>query len=262
MRVALHIFCILCLGAGTLRCAELAPPSKGLFIMALDGTVFRDKEAHGEEVYDERYSPCSTFKVALSLMGYDCGILVDAHDPVWDYREGYVGWLERWKKPHNPALWLSNSCVWYSQVLTQKLKMTRFADYVKKLAYGNQDTSGDVGKNNGLTHCWLMSSLKISLREQLHFMQKLVKNQLPVSEKAHTLTKKIMFVEKLKNGWTLYGKTGSGSMHGWFVGFALKGARTLTFAYLLRDQSKQKELTGSRAKEALKLELNKVISSI
>lgn len=31
----------------------------------------------------KRYSPCSTFKIALSLMGYDAGILQDQTHPTW-----------------------------------------------------------------------------------------------------------------------------------------------------------------------------------
>ena len=41
----------------------------------------------------KRISPCSTFKMALSLMGYDAGILKDENTPVWDFQEGYDDWL-------------------------------------------------------------------------------------------------------------------------------------------------------------------------
>ncbi|ASX27927.1 hypothetical protein BA173_03570 [Rickettsia sp. MEAM1 (Bemisia tabaci)] len=51
-------------------------------------------------------------------------------------------------------------------------------------SYGNQDTSGDKGKNNGLTNAWLSSSLEISPEEQIAFLQKLAADQLPVSLKA------------------------------------------------------------------------------
>lgn len=58
---------------------------------------------------------------------------------------------------------------------------------------GNQDTSGDKGKNNGLTHSWLSSSLEISPEEQIDFLQKLLDNKLPVSLKSHEMTKKHPF---------------------------------------------------------------------
>ena len=50
-------------------------------------------------------------------MGFDSHILIDETHPTWEFTSGYVDWLERWKQPHNPKLWLANSCVWYSQVM-------------------------------------------------------------------------------------------------------------------------------------------------
>ena len=103
-----------------------------------------NKLIHVEGGCDKRYPPCSTFKIAISLMGFDSGILVDETHPTWDFKSGYVDWLERWKQPHNPKLWLANSCVWYSQIITQKLGMKRFTEYTKLLNYGNQDTSAET----------------------------------------------------------------------------------------------------------------------
>jgi beta-lactamase class D len=113
----------------------------------------------------------------------------------------------------------------------------RFSEYMKSFDYGNQDITGDSGKNNGLTHCWLSSSLKISPTEQLVFMNKLVENNLPVSLYAHEKTKSIMYQENLIKGCKTYGKTGncfqkdlnenrlSDKQIGWLVGFVRKGER-------------------------------------
>ena len=68
-------------------------------------------------------------------------------------------------KPHHPSSWFTNSCAWYSQRVTAKLGKSRFDDYVQLLDYGNQDTRGDLGMNNGWSHCWLSSSLTISPKE-------------------------------------------------------------------------------------------------
>jgi len=186
----------------------------------------------------EQHPPCSTFKIALSLMGFDSGILHNAHAPVWEwqevYREQLPGILDRWMQPHDPELWMINSCVWYSQVLTQKLGVEIFEDYLYRLDYGNGDASGDPGKGNGLTHCWLMSSLKISPVEQVEFLYRLTRGELPVSVNAHEVTKQILYRGRLKGEWELYGKTGSGSVddlsNGWFVGWVQNGKRTIIFA--------------------------------
>lgn len=214
-----------------------------------------------------RHAPCSTFKIAISLMGYNEGILQDENHPELPYKEGYVDWLEVWKHPHNPKTWMKNSCIWYSQIITQKLGMEKFQNYLKSFNYGNQDASGDKGKNNGLTNSWLSSSLEISAEEQIAFLQNLLNNQLPVSQKSHDITKNLLFLEVLDGDWKLYGKTGSGyqlnqdgsrnedRQIGWFVGWITKGSRTIIFACYIEDKEKIEGSAGKRAKEEAKEKL-------
>ncbi len=221
-----------------------------------------------------RHSPCSTFKIVLSLMGYDAGILEDETHPQWLFKKGYPAYFEKWKEPHNPSLWMKNSCLWYSQVLTQKLGIENFTDYVVKFNYGNQDVSGDKGKNNGLTNSWLSSSLEISPEEQLVFLQKLLDNKLPVSLKAHEMTRNIMFIEELPHGWKLYWKTASGLLlsrdrteklyikHGWFVGWIQKNSRIIVFATHITDDKHQDTYAGPRAKANTKEKLLKLIDEL
>ncbi|MGE3318798.1 MAG: class D beta-lactamase [Candidatus Berkiella sp.] len=220
-----------------------------------------------------RYAPCSTFKIAISLMGYDDNLLKNETKPEYPFKKGYADYLAVWKEPHNPTLWMKNSCIWYSQVLTEQLGMKKFKDYVELFNYGNKDVSGDKGKNNGLTHAWLSSSLEISPIEQTQFLQKMLDHNLPVSVKAQEMTNNILFLEELPNGWKLYGKTGSGSLlnadktqklelqHGWFVGYLKKDQRTITFAYHIVDDEKQETYAGPRAKVAAKEKLVNLISS-
>lgn len=222
-----------------------------------------------------RYSPCSTFKIAIALMGYDSGILKNEVDPQWLFKPQYEAFLESWKEPQNPTSWMKNSCVWYSQVLTPKLGMTKFHEYVKKFNYGNQELSGDKGQNNGLTHAWLSSSLEISPEEQTIFLEKLHANTLPVSVRAQQITKNILYVEDLPGGWKLYGKTGSGYLlnedktkkleikHGWFVGWIENGSnQKIIFANHIVDDKKEEEHAGPRAKNQAKEKLLKLIEQI
>jgi beta-lactamase class D OXA-29 len=211
-----------------------------------------------------RYSPGSTFKIALSLMGYDAGILKDEKQPEWPFKKDYDFFINVCRGSHNPRTWIRDSCLWYSRVLTQRLGMNKFKDYVTKLNYGNKDISGDKGKNNGLISAWISSSLEISPEEQTEFLQKLIDNKLPVSQKSLEMTKKIMFIQELSGGWKLYGKTGNGSQltidrskkldiqHGWFVGWIEKDGRHIIFASHLTDDEKQNTFASLRARnEAL-----------
>ena len=188
-------------------------------------------------------------------MGYNENILIDATNPEWPFEKKYGNDVpESNKISHNPTPWIKNSCVWYSQVLTKKLGIQRFSKYVSQFKYGNQDTPGDKGKNNGLTNCWLSSSLRISGFEQIKFLEKLINKRLPVSQKSHEMTRNILFIENLESEWKLYGKTGAGTLLnsdgmrdegrkiGWFIGWIEKGNRKIIFV-------QYSELVGSEIKK-------------
>jgi beta-lactamase class D len=206
-----------------------------------------------------RHSPCSTFKIAISLMGYDVEFLKDENHPEFPFEKEYVIYAESWKQPQTPKSWIKNSCVWYSQLITKKLGVENFRNYVEKFNYGNRDISGDEGKNNGLTEAWLGSSLKISPQEQLEFLQKLLDKKLPVKDEAIEMTKNILFIEDLPNGWKFYGKSGScdstinnqqnGWQNGWFVGWIEKDNRKIIAVNHINDKTEFNYSAGKKARE-------------
>ncbi len=220
------------------------------------------------------YSPESTFKIPLSLIGFDSGILKDETHPEWSFKEEYVSFLDVWKQPQTPTTWMKYSCIWYSQVLTKQLGMKKFQDYVLKLNYGNKDLTGDKGKNNGLTNAWLSSSLEISPNAQVTFIEDLLASKLQVSKDAQAKTRNILYVEDLSNGWKLYGKTGSGNLlskdktqklemkHGWYVGWIEKADKKIVFVNHIVDDKKIEQAAGPRAKEQAKVKLEELIKEI
>lgn len=223
----------------------------------------------------QRYSPASTFKIPLSLMGFDSGILKDELHPEWPYKKEYeLSVVNVCKYPHNPRTWLRDSCVWYSQALTQQLGMKKFKDYVEAFHYGNQDVSGDKGMNNGLTHAWLSSSLAISPIEQIHFLQEIVNNTLPISQKAFNMTRDNLYIQELAGGWKLYGKTGTGLQltsdksqklplqHGWFVGWIEKNGRVISFASHIADSKEETSYPSLRAKNDALIKLFYLINEL
>ena len=254
-----------------------------LSILLSSGNAFADscfiakensKILKSEGNCDKRYAPMSTFKIPLSLMGFDSGILVNEMNPVWPFKEGYVDWRDVWKQDQTPKSWMKESCVWYSQVLTTKLGMTKFQDYVTKFDYGNKDLTGDKGQNNGLTNAWLSSSLEISSIEQVAFLEKMLKAKLPIKPHAIAMTKNILFLEELKNGWKFYGKTGTGNIlnpdrtknpdlyHGWFIGWIEKGDIRIIFSNHIEDDKKEEILASLRAKVDAKERIIKIIDQI
>jgi beta-lactamase class D len=207
-------------------------------------------------------SPCSTFKIALSLMGFDSGILKSEHEPKVAYDVACNAPLDIWRQSHNPVAWIKNCCIWYSQYLTSRLGMAMFQGYVRDFSYGNQDVSGDQGKRNGLQRAWLCSSLKISPLEQVAFIRKFLQRTLPVSEYAYEVTQKLIFLGDMPNGWKLYGKTGTGFYDdpeksiGWFVGWVIKERAALIFACLVTSEDNQNPVNGGYAKNVALRKMN------
>lgn len=217
---------------------------------------------------NERVTPASTFKIALSLMGYDAAFLKDEHAPLIPFRQGYTDWGNpAWRQPTDPAAWIKYSVVWYSQQITHGIGTARFKKYVDAFAYGNRDVTGDAGKHNGLDRSWIASSLKISPQEQAIFLSKIVNKQLPVDTHAIEMTRRIMKLFVLDNGWEISGKTGSAApqradgsydkahFYGWFVGWATKGDRTRVFVRLIQEEKVEKDSAGIRARDAFLQEL-------
>lgn len=210
---------------------------------------------------NERTSPCSTFKITLSLMGYDAGILKNAEIPTWNFEEGYDDFLESWKSPQTPKSWMQYSCLWYSKVLALQLGLVRIKNYLSLMDYGNQDISGGLVKPGPADPAWVHSSLKISPKEQVVFIQKMIQGQLPISMHAVQMTKMLLFKEELTNGWQLFGKTGwSGPIsreddktleYAWFVGWIEKENCFFPFAYLIRERKIDLSQRIPRVKELL-----------
>jgi beta-lactamase class D len=202
---------------------------------------------------DKRESPCSTFKIALSLMGFDSNILQNMNYPLWDFKPGYDDFLPSWKTFQTPSTWIKTSCVWYSRVLATHLGKELLEYYLNAFNYGNQDISG------GVTNFWLTSSLEISPREQVLFLHNILEGNLEISLYAIEETKNLLFIEQLPDGSKLFGKTGwSGSAKengrnelGWFVGWQEKEGLFFPFAYNIVDDKIDLSQRIPRVKELL-----------
>jgi len=217
---------------------------------------------HEEGDCDTRITPASTFKIAIALMGYDAGFLQSEHEPVQHWRRGDVDWRDGWRADTDPTRWIRESVVWYSQRVTAALGPRRFARYAADFHYGNADVSGDPRRHDGLKFAWINSSLRISPREQLGFLERVVRRELPVSAKAYDMTARITALPGDNGGWDVHAKTGAGSpvgadgrtdhahAYGWFVGWAAKGARTFVFVRQTQDTEDHDEPAGLRAREA------------
>ncbi|MDG4884927.1 class D beta-lactamase [Mesorhizobium sp. WSM4884] len=230
-------------------------------------TLIQDSESgatlYQDGVCDRRVSPASTFKVPLALIGYDSAILSDQHTPSWDCKPEFNA-VKRDRKTVDPTIWERDSIIWYSREITRRLGTDRFAGYVSKFGYGNADVSGTAGKNDGLTNSWVDSSLEISPVEQAAFLRRLLAGKMPVSAKAHEMTKAI--IPTFETGeWIVQGKTGSTGLDknkrslGWFVGWAEKGGRRIVFARLVVDGTRGDKPKGLATRAAFLKDLPQLV---
>lgn len=265
---------------------HLVTPLISLFILSVTPasartvcTVIADA-ASGNVLLEEgdcrsRVTPASTFKIALSLIGYDTGFLTGLTTPVLPFREGYPDWGgSNWTQPTNPERWMKYSVVWYSQRITATLSTGRVERYLKAFGYGNADFGGDPGRNNGLERAWISSSLMIAPSEQVAFLRKLVNRTLPVAPGAIDNTMALVETAAPGDGWMVAGKTGAayprtpdGSFDrarswGWFAGWARKDGTTLVFARLNQDERREKGSAGIRARKAFLKQWPQLASSI
>ncbi len=182
----------------------------------------------------ERFSPFSTFKIPNSLIGLDTGVIADAEYVIkWD-KQKYPAHDEdtlpfsAWWQDQTLRTAFKRSVVWYYRELALKVGEKRMKEYVNKLDYGNEDTSGP------LNNFWLNSSLKISADEQVEFLKRLHKEELPVSKRSIKIVKEIATLEQTPD-YRLSGKTGGGPLAenrflGWFVGYLETKDNTYFFA--------------------------------
>jgi|WetSurMetagenome_2_1015567.scaffolds.fasta_scaffold75616_3 beta-lactamase class D len=197
---------------------------------------------YNEEQCNKRLSPCSTFKIPNSLIALETGVATDENFLLkWD---GTKQWMESWNRDHTLKSAIANSVVWYYRELARRIGEEKMKYYIQKINYGNMDISG------GLDKFWLTSSIEISATEQVEFLYKLYKNELPFSERTVNIVKDIMTLEKTDK-FVLRGKTGSTGdkenySHGWFVGYITHENNAFIFATNIIAPEKA---NGIKAKE-------------
>ncbi len=199
---------------------------------------------------DDRYPPCSTFKIPHALIALQTGVLADETTTLtWDGTQQIV---PAWERDHTLGSAVRASCVWYFQRVAGRIGAEEMQRQLHKIDYGNRDITGGVDK------FWLMSSLRISPDEQVAFLARLYRDQLPFAPEVAETVKRILVVDK-ENGAVLSGKTGSGvsgegQRLGWFVGHLKTVDREFVFATLIRGQ--RKDTWGPKARDISKAVLS------
>ena len=174
------------------------------------------------------FLPASTFKIPHALIALETGVVANTDKEMirWD---GVVSENEQWNRDHTLRSAMRYSVVPVFQQIANRIGSERMKKYVDAFDYGNRDIGGAP-----LDRFWLDGNLRISALEQIAFLQRLYREELPVSKRSLELVKDIVPEEKADDA-VIRAKTGTPFKDGkptlgWLVGWAEHNGEVTYFA--------------------------------
>ena len=171
--------------------------------------------------------PASTFKIFNALVALETGVIRDDVTVLtWDGRQREVA---AWNRDTNLRQAFKDSTVWFYQVLARKIGHERMQNFIEQVGYGNRQ----IGTAEQIDRFWLEGPLQITPKQEIEFLQRLYRRDLPFSQRTLDLVKDIMVFERTPS-YVLRGKTGwinSVTPNiGWFVGYLEQNDNVYFFA--------------------------------
>lgn len=182
---------------------------------------------HNAARNSQAFLPASTFKIFNSLVALETGVIPnDVAVLTWD---GIQRQFPRWNQDTNIRQAFKNSTVWFYQVLARRIGHERMNKFIQQVGYGNRQ----IGTPEQVDKFWLEGPLKITARQQIEFLERLQRQDLPFSQRTFDLVKDIMIYESTPD-YVLRGKTGLATSVtpnlGWFVGYLEQNNNVYFFA--------------------------------
>jgi beta-lactamase class D len=197
--------------------------------------------AHRPERAATRMVPASTFKIPISIAALENGVADGAEFAIaWDAKKYPLSdeAPESWRQDLTLRSAFANSSEWFYRELVRRIGTDRMSEWTVRLGFGAFENgsgvpAGDTGR------FWLDGRLRISAIEQVDFIERFVRDELPIADATTRTMRSIMLLDEVRNddGSTtrLFGKTGTsapdgGTPLGWLVGFVEHRGETLFFA--------------------------------
>lgn len=208
-------------------------------IVILDERVdSQTRLVYNEERAKKRYSPASTFKIPHTLFALDAGVLRDEFQVFkWD---GIVRSFPAHNQDQTLRSAMRNSALWVYEIFAQEIGFERAKEYLQRLDYGNADPSVEKGDY------WIDGKLAISAHEQISFLKRLYRNELPFALAHQRLLKDVMVVEASKE-WILRAKSGWQGQMGWWVGWVEWQNGAVFFALNIDTPNRMADLSKREA---------------
>jgi beta-lactamase class D len=239
--VAATLATAVCLAA-VVRSAEPVARHECAIVQGPDGK----REIAGDAAdCDVKTAPASTFKVAHSLIALETGVVADPLALVrWD---GTKQPFPAWERDHSLDSAVKASVLPFFQRTAAAIGRERMTGYLKRLRYGSDTFERE------LTSFWLNGDLAISPLEQIEFLARLVRGDLPVSAAHLAQTKAALqmppgaithaggrddFVLTMPGPLDVHAKTGLTTVDGegvsWVVGYVEATRGTTVFVARVR----------------------------
>jgi beta-lactamase class D len=203
----------------------------------VDACVALRDQASGAEpsvsdpaVCSRRLPPCATFEIAATAIAIDRGLVPDGTTPLRrdpaaasDPPQG-VTLKEAFRTP----------VPWVYQEIARRIGADPFGKAVGSLRYGNGEAGASAGP---VDRMWLGETgggLALSPVEQVDFLARLKRGELPVSAEAQSRTVEVIPFERIPDGLFAWksGLCGADGGQGvaWTVGWVDRGPRSTIFA--------------------------------
>ncbi|PKQ64176.1 class D beta-lactamase [Labilibaculum filiforme] len=165
---------------------------------------------YNKERSDTEFVPASTFKILNSMIALQVSSIASVDDTIiWD---GVDREYKPWNKDQTMRTALPISCVWFYQELARSTGQEKMQKWINAANYGNKKI------DNKIDRFWLDGKLAISANEQIDFLEKLIKDELPFDKKIQETVKNIMITDSTEN-YVIHSKTGWSKNIGWNVGY-------------------------------------------
>lgn len=218
--------------------------SEGCFILY---DLKRDRYIrYNSQHCQKRFIPASTFKIFNSLVALETNAIADENTVIaWNGVSNQS--FPAWNQDQTMRTAFTRSVVWFYQDLARRIGKERMTKYIQAASYGNQDIEDKIDT------FWLKGKLRISPEEQIKFLVRLYKEDLPFSPAVMQTVKDVMVIERQDN-YTLRGKTGWGqdvdSMKniGWYVGYLERDNNVYFYALNMINQETNFPMIPTRKK--------------
>ncbi|MGE3275125.1 MAG: penicillin-binding transpeptidase domain-containing protein [Vicinamibacterales bacterium] len=192
-------------------------------------------------------APASTFKVPHALIALEVGVVSATEEVPWD---GVDRGVAAWNRSHTLESAIRWSAVWFFQRTAGLIGPDRMRAALRSLHYAGDTFDGDIRQ------FWLNGDLVVTPLEQLDFLGRMMRGELPVAARHLEAVKAAMvmpagqvtmaggaqpFVLDWPEPLVVRAKTGNTTVDGervsWLIGEFESGARAYVFASRVRSRA-------------------------